>query len=120
VVVEQVQHELLESPELTYNFEVEGFHTYYVGEEQVLVHNMCKKSQIKNPSKSESNVWRKFKNAQNGIKTSGSGRNQRLYSWDNFHNEIEVFDRFGKHIGVMDPTTGEFIKGAVKGRWLKF
>jgi hypothetical protein len=41
VVVEQVQHELLESPEITYNFEVEGFHTYYVGKEPVLVHNKC-------------------------------------------------------------------------------
>ena len=43
VVVEQVQHELLESPETTYNFEVEGFHTYYVGDTEVLVHNMCAK-----------------------------------------------------------------------------
>ena len=42
VVVEQVQHELLESPETTYNFEVEDYHTYYVGEDQVLVHNECK------------------------------------------------------------------------------
>ena len=42
VVIEQVQHELLESPEATYNFEVEGFHTYYVGDERVLVHNKCK------------------------------------------------------------------------------
>ena len=42
VIVEQVQHELLESPETTYNFEVEGFHTYYVGSAEVLVHNMCK------------------------------------------------------------------------------
>ena len=41
VVVEQVQHELLESPETTYNFEVEDFHTYYVGDEPVLVHNQC-------------------------------------------------------------------------------
>ena len=41
VVVEQVQHELLESPETTYNFEVEGFHTYYVGNTSVLVHNKC-------------------------------------------------------------------------------
>ena len=42
VVVEQVQHELLESPETTYNFEVEDFHTYYVGESEVLAHNKCK------------------------------------------------------------------------------
>ncbi len=41
VVIEQVQHELLESPETTYNFEVEDFHTYYVGDIQLLVHNKC-------------------------------------------------------------------------------
>ena len=50
VVVEQVQHELLESPETTYNFEVEDFHTYYVGEEPVLVHNECTLSNSKNYS----------------------------------------------------------------------
>ena len=44
VVVEQVQHELLESPVAVYNFEVEGFHTYYVGDTEVLVHNDCKPS----------------------------------------------------------------------------
>lgn len=41
IVVEQVQHELLESPVAVYNFEVEGFHTYYVGDTEVLVHNKC-------------------------------------------------------------------------------
>ena len=45
VVIEQVQHELLESPAAIYNFEVADFHTYYVGEEPVLVHNRgCGKS----------------------------------------------------------------------------
>ena len=44
VVVEQVQHELLESPETTYNFEVKDFHTYYAGDTEVLVHNMCAKA----------------------------------------------------------------------------
>ena len=41
VVIEQVQHELLESPEITYNFEVEDFHTYYVSDTSVFVHNRC-------------------------------------------------------------------------------
>ncbi len=41
VTVEKVQHELLEEPVKVYNFEVEDFHTYYVGADvQVLVHNM--------------------------------------------------------------------------------
>ena len=41
VIVEQVQHEILEVPVAVYNFEVEGFHTYFVGETSVLVHNSC-------------------------------------------------------------------------------
>ena len=42
VTVEFVQHEILESPIKVYNFEVEDFHTYFVGECGVLVHNDCK------------------------------------------------------------------------------
>ncbi len=41
VVVEFIQHEILESPVKVYNFEVEDFHTYFVGENSVLVHNGC-------------------------------------------------------------------------------
>ena len=41
VVLELVQHELLESPVTTYNFEVEDFHTYHVGDNDILVHNKC-------------------------------------------------------------------------------
>ena len=39
VTVEWVQHEILESPIKVYNFEVEDFHTYFVGESGILVHN---------------------------------------------------------------------------------
>ena len=46
MVVEQVQHELLESPVATYNFEVQDFHTYYVGETAVLVHNVCQVNKV--------------------------------------------------------------------------
>ena len=41
VVVEKVQHELLEAPIHVYNFNVAGFHTYYVTGSGVLVHNSC-------------------------------------------------------------------------------
>ena len=44
VVVEKVQHEILETPVKVYNFEVEGFHTYYVSGISVLVHNVCSKT----------------------------------------------------------------------------
>lgn len=41
VVVERVQHEFLESPVTVYNFQVEDYHTYYVGQ-GITVHNSCK------------------------------------------------------------------------------
>ena len=41
VVVEKIQHELLENPVKVYNFQVQDYHTYYVAESGVLVHNRC-------------------------------------------------------------------------------
>ena len=41
VVLEKVQHEILENPVTVYNFEVEEFHTYYVTGSAILVHNKC-------------------------------------------------------------------------------
>ena len=41
VVVEKIQHEILEAPIAVYNFQVEGYHTYYVSSIGVLVHNTC-------------------------------------------------------------------------------
>lgn len=39
----------------------------------------------------------------------------KIYTWDSLHGEIEVFNRRGKHLGVLN-SDGEFIKDAVKGR----
>ena len=41
VVVEKVQHEILEAPVTVYNFQVKDYHTYYVAS-GVLVHNSCR------------------------------------------------------------------------------
>ncbi len=40
-IIEAIDVEILKSPETTYNFEVEDFHTYYVSDSNVLVHNKC-------------------------------------------------------------------------------
>jgi hypothetical protein len=37
-----VQHEILESPVKVYNFEVADWHTYFVSDSHILVHNTCK------------------------------------------------------------------------------
>ena len=42
----------------------------------------------------------------------------RYYSWDEFHGEIEVFDKLGNHLGALDGTTGKKIKKARKERKL--
>ena len=41
MMVGPVEHELLEAPITVYNFEVEDFHTYYVGDTSVLVHTVA-------------------------------------------------------------------------------
>ena len=41
VGAEGIRIERLEKPETKYNFEVEDFHTYYVTECEILVHNKC-------------------------------------------------------------------------------
>ena len=46
VVVEKVQHELLENPVKVYNFQVEDYHTYYVAAPGVLEHNLCKQQKV--------------------------------------------------------------------------
>ena len=42
VIVGRVWFEQLDEPQTTYNFEVEGAHNYFVGENGILVHNRCK------------------------------------------------------------------------------
>jgi hypothetical protein len=41
---------------------------------------------------------------------------RRLYTWDSLHGEVEVFNAKGRHLGVLDPLTGTWIKRAVPGR----
>ena len=40
-IISKIETEYLDEPVATYNFEVQDYHTYYVGSEGVLVHNAC-------------------------------------------------------------------------------
>ena len=78
------------------------------------------KERVENPSKGESKVWKDLDNVKGkDRKTSGKGKNKKYYEWDNTHNDIEVYDKNGNHLGSMDPTTGEMYKPAVPGRTIK-
>lgn len=41
--------------------------------------------------------------------------NNKYYTWDRLHGEIEVFNKRGLHLMVLD-ANGNYIKDAVKGR----
>jgi hypothetical protein len=74
-----------------------------------------------NPTKSESKIWKELKNGKKGTKIDGqTGSKKRLYQLYHTHNDIEVYDKGGKHLGSMDPTTGKIYKGPVPGRTIKF
>ena len=70
-----------------------------------------------NVNKSESPQWKKLKTVKgSNLRTSGSGSKQLFYEWDYTHNDIEVYNSNGVHLGSMDPVTGEMYKPAVPGR----
>ena len=77
-------------------------------------------SRISNVSKQESSVWNSFDKIKGSSRrTSGSGKNKKYYEWDYTHNDIEVYDNKGNHLGSMNPETGEMYKEAVKGRKIR-
>ena len=58
VIVEQTQHEILESPVTVYNFRVAKNHTYYVGRVGVGMHNAkCAETGGRGESGSKSKWW---------------------------------------------------------------
>ncbi|MBP6519869.1 MAG: hypothetical protein KA308_13485 [Shewanella sp.] len=70
-----------------------------------------------NISKQESKVWKNLHSHRSKTKTNGlTGKNRRYYEWDHTHNDIEVYDSKGRHMGSMDPKSGKMYKNAVQGR----
>ena len=77
---------LFSIPETTYNFEVADYHTYYVGECNVLVHNMC--------GKKPGNA------ADDGLQFESKAKLE------------EHFAKHGKEFGGMYQTADEYLAGA--------
>lgn len=53
---------------------------------------------------------------ESGRKVYRDDTENRYYTWDSMHGEFEVFNKNGRHLGAVCPTTGDLIKPAVKGR----
>ena len=102
VTVEWVQHEILESPIKVYNFEVEDFHTYFVGENGVFVHNGCGKWEEVNESMSENSrtyqekITGKSGKAwvQNGVKFDGYRNGTLIEAKGNYDNFVNKDGKF--------------------------
>ena len=53
------------------------------------------------------------------IEILGQWIKKQYYDWDFTHNDIEVYNSRGQHLGSMNPVTGEMYKHAVPGRIIK-
>jgi len=119
VVVEKIQHELLESPIFVYNFEVKDFHTYYVSAISVLTHNMC--------SKNTTTKWdiRKYSKGQVKVNFQGNKLSAQFdgkYYWlddlaGHGNSAFKVFKKEGKYLKWFSDADefGNFITGKHKG-----
>jgi len=80
----------------------------------------AKALRVFNVTKQESPLWKAL-NTVKGMdrRTSGTGKGKQYYEWDRTHNDIEVYDNKGNHLGSMNPNTGEMYKPPVPGRKIK-
>lgn len=61
--------------------------------------------------------WDTLQPFRGKMRTNGkNGKERRFYEWDYTHEDIEVYDQCGRHIGSANPKTGDFIKPQIKGR----
>ena len=112
VVIEQVQHELLETSETTYNFEVKGFHTYYVGNTEVLVHNKC-----------GDGPWKTVTESPSAVNTTKGLSSNQYQQYENTLTKLAKGDHSGLNIhvskgGYYSADIAGFGKGRGMGRVL--
>ena len=108
VTVEWVQHEILESPIKVYNFEVEDFHTYFVGKSSVLVHNDC--PEWLREKWEEGNNFNKENRPRyqyNEVEVQGTNKNYRVDSYN--PNEAIVSRKYTQLSEVKEKTAIGYI-----------
>ena len=117
VVVEKVQHELLENPVKVYNFQVEDYHTYYVAESGVLVHNTCKpdyatKDTVNLSSKMKSEgharAMARTKIGRNPVKV-GDGKLRSANGVWQYRAKVGDVAQRHVHLERLDPKTGKVL-----------
>ena len=104
-IIQSVKVEELSSPETTYNLEVEDFHTYYVGERSVCVHNVgC--------NGYDNHVIDKKDNLRIDLERGGSGEiNMHLHVGK---TNKYMFDGQDSFIGAGKLNKTNFVKNGIK------
>lgn len=106
-MVQSVSIENLSIPETTYNLEVSDFHTYYVTESNVLVHNTCKRAAMRSAKRSE-NIPTNQKPDKITIEKAVRGENGHFYR--------PVTYKFGDKFIRNDFGGHKFFDGSTMGR----
>ncbi len=108
VTVEWVQHEILENPIKVYNFEVQDFHTYFVGESGILVHNG------KKCGEGNEYTFNKDKDVDmtNGKETLDDALNEAFNRTGVDRNQFEVSKWALDNNGYLQPVECRGLKGA--------
>ena len=116
-VVENIDKVVYDEPITVYNFEVEDFHTYFVSNTSVLVHNSCYENENRIPKDSET-VLKNGSYSRTNYEVKGAKVYQKgkyYYHRDTLHTgksaHLEVYNKRGKHLGEADPKTGKLIPG---------
>ena len=98
--IKKIEIEKLEKPETTYNFEVADFHTYYVGENGILVHNTCdiKYSDLPDDAKAAYDAYSKngWQGNVKGQTTNAGGK------WGNINQQLPTQDSLGKALSYRE------------------
>ena len=108
LIIEQVQHESLETPATVYNFEVEDFHTYYVTDSSVLVHNMCTGNWSKGNFGSSSRLAN-YHFGKHGAEVGARTLEQYTTKAINFANQVLQKGIKGRYIGGATPNTYRYV-----------
>jgi len=100
--VKEVRFEYLDTPIKVYNFEVEDWHTYFVSEQDVFVHNSCE-------GKGTSNTQLTFDEALKKLDKSGLRPGQTEISKSRVMEIVENYDPMKAQSSVYTDSTGRYL-----------
>ena len=109
VIIEKVEIEKLTEAETTYNFEVADFHTYYVTDKDVLVHNECWKWGKGNYESAEKSLQQHF--MDHGFEVGASRVDEYFDMAVDYANEVLERGKFIKNVPGVTKNVQRFTLG---------